>query len=96
MNIFVHWTNENGGVSLMMSYTTSRDIICDSITFSLVLYRPRDSHASFEWYHPSGGHKEVLTRAGSNMGRLTYIHVHVAMPFFNLYCCCYSGFEACI
>ena len=82
MNIFVHWINENGGMSLyndviIMSHNIIYDVIFFlSLTFTcmyniIILCRSGDSHTSLEWYHPAGGHKEVIAGAGSNMGRLT-------------------------
>ena len=51
----------------------SHDLIWDFCPSSC---RSWDSHTSLEWYHPSGGHKEVTARAGSNMGRITYTYMH--------------------
>ena len=84
MNIFVHWINENGGVSLyndviIMSHNIIYDVLLflslasTSCTCVYNMCRSGDSHASLEWYHPARGHEEITAGAGSNMGRLTFL-----------------------
>ena len=61
MNLFVHWINEEGGVSIQ------------SHEYSYYIeHRSRDSHTSIEWYNLARCNKEVIDRIRKDMGMPLY------------------------